>query len=195
MSSSCSRTAGSAERGGSVVADLEVALERVREVLRHGERREDPRVLERPAEAHPRPLRRAPASVTSTPSSMHAARRRVRRSPESTSNSVVLPAPFGPMRPRISPWLHVRGRRRRPRGCRRSDTETPVRFEQRLGRRVDRPPSSLRARVRPRARCRAALRRRGTPSAGGRRARAARRSAPREPHLALLHEVGAVGDA
>ena len=45
--------------------------------------------------------------------------------PEIRSKSVVLPAPFGPMMPRISPARDVERRRRRARGCRRSASTTP----------------------------------------------------------------------
>src|SRR4051794_36712334 len=46
---------GQAERSRGVVTNRQMPLECLREVLRDGERGEDARVLERPAEAHPRP--------------------------------------------------------------------------------------------------------------------------------------------
>jgi hypothetical protein len=70
--------------------------------LGHGERREQPGVLERPAEAAAGPLVGA-RSVTSWPRSTM---RPAVDGQEARDQSmiVVLPAPFGPMRPRISPW-------------------------------------------------------------------------------------------
>ena len=56
--------------------------------------------------------------------------------PETRLNSVVLPAPFGPISAWISPACDRRGSRSRPRGCRRSCFETPLDLEHRSLRRL-----------------------------------------------------------
>ena len=86
--------------GGDVVAHLDVALGAVAIVLRDRQRREDPGVLERPAEAEAGSRSAASRDVLARRGTT--APRRAEK-PEIRSKIVVLPAPFGPMSPRISP--------------------------------------------------------------------------------------------
>ena len=71
------------------------------------------------------------APVMSRPVEAHLARRLALVSPVTTSTSVVLPAPFGPIRKRSSPCCDARGRRRRGPGTRRTSTRQVLDLEQR----------------------------------------------------------------
>ncbi len=149
---------------------------------------------ERPRPA--RPARPAPSVVTS--------RRRActwpasaRVKPQMRSNSVVLPAPFGPMMPTISPVRDRRTTRRRRRGCHR--TAPTARRRARTGRRrVDRPvvrrPRDRRGdRPSPsRRRARRAHLEEHRPQQVGSLEQLGRR--PAEPDLAALHEVRPLGN-
>ena len=93
------RDGGEVRGGRDRVADPHRPFARDRDGLAHGERREEATVLERPPEAEPRATVRRSARVSSTTapswrSTIEPASGGT--NPETTSNSVVLPAPFGP---------------------------------------------------------------------------------------------------
>ena len=94
------RPGGAARRGTGRAP--RPALERDGEALLDRERREQAGVLERAAEPAPGPRVGAPGGDVAA-AEHGSARRRRGVKPEMRSNSVVLPAPFGPMMPRISP--------------------------------------------------------------------------------------------
>ena len=102
------------------------------------------------------------------------------RNPEITSNSVVLPAPFGPMKPTISPADRRRARRRSARRARRSaSTRRRGRAGSVAGRRAPFVvPFAVAARLDDRARSSTRSRTRRRPIAARSSARACRVAAP-----------------
>ena len=92
--------------GGHRLLVGQVPLEGDGEGLPGGQRREQQGLLERPAEPGPGPLVRRLAGDVPAPQLDRPGV--VGRKPEMQSNSVVLPAPLWPMRPRISPGARSR---------------------------------------------------------------------------------------
>ena len=101
---------GQVQGGRQRVAHLDLPLEGDGDRLLDGERGEQPGVLERAPEAAAGPGRAGLRSVMSVPPSTTAPPSAGVK-PETTSNSVVLPAPLGPMMPTISPGATARSTR------------------------------------------------------------------------------------